>query len=136
VVLIKRSIAVLGVVSATLVMWLDAAIGWWRWIVEFVFGARVDEFESARGRFGDADLHALVWSAVAIAVAIAVPRAHWWRWLLALATWSLVVEALQPVFAGVRQRQAIDVVGNLAGVGVVAIVVFIVQRRRERRIVT
>ena len=133
---IRRSIAIIGVVSATTVMWLDAAIKWWRWIAEQLFGSQVGEVEAARSRFGDADLHALVWGAVAIAVVLAASRTAWWKWLVVLASWSLVVEVLQPVFASVRQRQAIDVVGNLVGVGVVALVVYLLRRRPGRRIVT
>lgn len=133
---IRRSIAIIGVVSATTVMWLDAAIDWWRWIAERLFGSQVGEVEAARSRFGDADLHALVWGSVAIAVVLAASKAAWWKWLVVLASWSLVVEVLQPVFASVRQRQAIDVVGNLVGVGVVALVVYLLRKRPGSSIVT
>lgn len=115
-------------------MWLDAVVRWRERLFATLPESGAGAIESVRGPLGDADAHAVIWFVVAIAVVVAVRRDRQMAWLVALAAWSVTVEWLQPVFATLRQRQWVDVGGNLVGITAAGLVVLVVRRMGTGRI--
>lgn len=125
---LRRTIAVVATISLTLLMWTDSPTRWWSSILEFLRGTNTDVTTSvleARPS-GDLDLHLALWALVSCS--------WWWalrstrlviRALTVLVVWASIVETMQPVFTTIRDRQASDYIGNLFGVGIVGIVVFL-----------
>ena len=79
---------------------------------------------------GDADLHAVIWGACAVLIVIACST-HRIRLsaVLTLALWTLFVEIAQPWFTDLRARQASDLIGNFAGIGIVVAVLQLAHLR-------
>ena len=132
--MIRRTFATSFLVLVTALMWSDQVIDWWQSIREWLLATNESATQSVLdARPGsDVDLHIVVWAAAAWLMAWAFTQRRW-RVLVFVGVWSVVVEFLQPVFTDIRARQTIDYLGNLIGVGLVAIVFVIfgfVQRRR------
>ena len=130
-----RVVALIAIVAATALMWSDTAIEWWSDFVSFALRVNQDATTSVMNSrpSGDADLHAVVWgtSAAILAVSCSGFRARIFS-LAALASWTIAVEIAQPWFTELRSRQFTDLVGNVVGVGFIAVVV-LVQRARVFR---
>ena len=113
-------------------MWSDTAIEWWSDIVSFALRVNQDATTSVMNSrpSGDADLHAVVWgtSAAILAVSCSGFRARFFS-LAALVSWTIAVEIAQPWFTELRSRQLTDLVGNVVGVGFIAVVVLVQQAR-------
>ena len=108
-----------AVVGATALMWSDGAVGVWKAIVDFALRSNGAVTETVMGArmWGDADLHVLVWGAVALCVLLAMPSAGArWRATICLVGWSWFVELAQPWFTDVRSRQFADALGNTVGI--------------------
>jgi hypothetical protein len=127
-----RVVALIAIVAATALMWSDTAIEWWSDIVSFALRVNQDATTSVMNSrpSGDADLHAVVWgtSAAILAVSCSGFRARIFS-LAALASWTIAVEIAQPWFTELRSRQLTDLVGNVVGVGFIAVVVLVQQVR-------
>lgn len=127
-----RVVALIAIVAATALMWSDTAIEWWSDIVSFALRVNQDATTSVMNSrpSGDADLHAVVWgtSAAILAVSCSGFRARIFS-LAALASWTIAVEIAQPWFTELRSRQLTDLVGNVVGVGFIAVVVLVQQAR-------
>ena len=127
-----RVVALIAIVAATALMWSDTAIEWWSDIVSFALRVNQDATTSVMNSrpSGDADLHAVVWgtSAAILAVSCSGFRAQIFS-LAALASWTIAVEIAQPWFTELRSRQLTDLVGNVVGVGFIAVVVLVQQAR-------
>jgi hypothetical protein len=133
---IRRACAASFLVLVTALMWSDTVIEWWQSILEWFLAANESATQSLLdARPGnDMDLHVVVWAVSAWSMAWAFASRRW-RVLVGVAVWSLVVEFLQPVFTDLRARQSLDYVGNLLGVGLVAVgfaAIGVVQRRRNQ----
>jgi hypothetical protein len=127
-----RVVALIAIVAATALMWSDTAIEWWSDFVSFALRVNQDATTSVMNSrpSGDADLHAVVWgtSAAILAVSCSGFRARIFS-LAALASWTIAVEIAQPWFTELRSRQLTDLVGNVVGVGFIAVVVLVQQVR-------
>lgn len=115
-------------------MWSDTAIKWWTNIVNFFMRVNHDATTSVMDNrpTGDADLHAVIWGACAVLVAIAWTT-HRKRLvaLALLATWTIFVEITQPWFTDLRARQASDLIGNVLGIGIVVAVLQLAHMRKS-----
>ena len=115
-------------------MWSDTAIKWWTNIVSFFLRVNHDATTSVMNNrpTGDADLHAVIWGACAVLVAIAWTT-HRKRLvaLVLLAPWTIFVEITQPRFTDLRARQASDLIGNVVGIGIVVAVLQLAHIRKS-----
>ena len=129
---LRKLLAIGSVVCATALMWSDNAIRWWHNIVSFFLRVNQVATTSVMNNrpTGDADLHAVIWGACAVLVVFAYST-YRMRLLavLTLALWTLFVEITQPWFTDLRARQASDLIGNLAGIGIVVAVVQLAHLR-------
>ncbi len=132
--MIRRIFAVFFLVLVTALMWSDAIVGWWQSTLAWLLEANESVTQSVLDArpASDMDMHIVVWAAVAWAMAASFGPTRW-RIFVFVGLWSLVVESLQPYFTDSRARQALDYVGNLLGVGVVAIGFLIVGAVQSRR---
>ena len=115
-------------------MWSDRAIKWWTNIVNFFLRVNHDATTSVMNNrpTGDADLHAVIWGACAVLVAIAWTMHRKRLVVLALlATWTIFVEIAQPWFTDLRARQASDLIGNVVGIGIVVAVLQLAHMRKS-----
>ncbi len=115
----KDALALTAVVAATALMWSDAAVAVWTAIVNVALQSNeaVTTTVMDARTWGDADLHVVVWGAVALCVLLAMPSAKArWRATLCLLCWSWFVEVAQPWFTDVRSRQFADALGNTVGI--------------------
>jgi len=131
---LQKIISFVAVVCATALMWSDTAIKWWTNIVNFFLRVNHDATTSVMNNrpTGDADLHAVIWGACAVLVAIAWTT-HRKRFvaLALLATWTISVEISQPWFTDLRARQASDLIGNVVGIGIVVAVLQLAHVRKS-----
>jgi hypothetical protein len=127
----RRIIAVVATIILTMLMWTDSPTRWWSSILEFLRGTNTDVASSVLDvrPSGDLDLHLALWALVGCS--------WWWalrstrsvvQALIVLVAWASIVETLQPAFTAIRDRQASDYVGNVLGVGIVGIAVFLRRR--------
>lgn len=132
--MITRTSALVLLTVVTVLMWSDAVVGWWQSFLEWMLAANESATQSVLDArpSSDLDLHVMVWAAVAWAMATSFSTVRW-RMLVFVGVWSLVVESLQPVFTDMRARQALDYLGNIVGVGVVALTFVVVDGVRRRR---
>lgn len=117
-------------------MWSDTAIGWWSDIVTFAFRVNEDATTSIMNSrpSGDADLHAVVWGTSAALLAYSFTQFRYQAISLAgLFGWTVLVEISQPWFTELRSRQLSDLVGNISGIGAIAVLV-VLQQARGRRV--
>jgi hypothetical protein len=131
---IRRTLAVVLLTVVTVLMWSDAIVEWWQSFLEWLLAANESATQSVLDArpASDLDLHVIVWATVAWAMATGFAAMRW-RVMAFVGVWSLVVESLQPVFTDVRARQALDYLGNVLGVGAVALGFVAVGRLRRRR---
>jgi len=132
----RGALALSAVVGATALMWSDGAVGVWKAMVDFSLRSNEAVTETVMGTrmWGDADLHLLVWGAVALCVLLAMPSAGArWRATLCLLGWSWFVELAQPWFTDARSRQLVDALGNTIGIVGVFLLMTLCARTRRRR---
>jgi len=131
---LQKIVSFIAIVCATALMWSDTAIKWWTNIVNFFLRVNHDATTSVMNNrpTGDADLHAVIWGACAVLVAIAWTT-HRKRLvaLALLATWTISVEISQPWFTDLRARQASDLIGNVVGIGIVVAVLQLAHVRKS-----
>ena len=132
----RGALALSAVVGATALMWSDGAVGVWKAIVDFALRSNGAVTETVMGArmWGDADLHVLVWGAVALCVLLAMPSAGArWRATICLVGWSWFVELAQPWFTDIRSRQFVDALGNTIGIVGMFLLMTLWARTRHRR---
>lgn len=130
---VARAAALVVTVLVTAVMWSDEAIGWSNTIIEGLSGTGQGASTVLEHRpQGDLDLHVVSWALVSAlwAVSFRSRRARWWA-LAAVVAWSATVESLQQAFTEIRIFQPTDLLGNVLGVGVVAVAMGLVHARRR-----
>ena len=124
-------LAFFAVAGATALMWWDGAVALWQEIIAVAF--RTNESVTSRvmgvRQWGDADLHVMVWGAVAVCVffALTTSRGRLFA-IMALLIWSVFVEIAQPWFTAVRSRQWVDLAGNFIGILGVFVVLTLITR--------
>jgi hypothetical protein len=135
--LLRWTVAVLAVVIATTIMWSDGAVDAWRALVKLALTWNAEATSTVMGvrRWGDADLHILLWSTVTLVVLWATrTRSQAIGALLALLGWSAFTELAQPWFAEQRTRQGLDFAGNAIGILLAAAAFWVFTRIRQRRV--
>jgi VanZ family protein len=131
---LQKIISFIAIVCATSLMWSDTAIRWWTNIVNFFMRVNHDATTSVMNNrpTGDADLHAVIWGACAVLVAIAWTTNRKRLVALALlAMWTIFVEITQPWFTDLRACQASDLIGNVVGIGIVVAVLQLTHMRKS-----
>jgi glycopeptide antibiotics resistance protein len=131
---LQKIVSFIAIVCATMLMWSDMAIKWWTNIVNFFLRVNHDATTSVMNNrpTGDADLHAVIWGACAVLVAIAwTTNRKRFVALALLAAWTIFVEITQPWFTDLRARQSSDLIGNVVGIGIVVAVIQLAHMRKS-----
>jgi hypothetical protein len=131
---LQKIVSFIAIVCATALMLSDMAIKWWTNIVNFFLRVNHDATTSVMNNrpTGDADLHAVIWGACAVLVAIAwTTNRKRFVALALLAAWTIFVEITQPWFTDLRARQSSDLIGNVVGIGIVVAVIQLAHMRKS-----
>lgn len=100
-------------------MWSDGAVDAWGALVKLALTFNAEATTTVMGvrRWGDADLHLVLWGTCTVVVLWACrTRRQAVTAVLALLIWSGFTELAQPWVTQVRTRQVMDVAGNILGV--------------------